>query len=57
MAEGLDVLWKVKVPSPPGAMALPEPFSKMTESAKDVEEVQPAGPAILVGVEGRSKLP
>ena len=56
-AEGLAVLSNVNVPDPPTAMALPELFANWTESAKDVEELQPDGPLMLVGLEGRSKLP
>jgi len=57
MADGLDVLSKVNMPVDPGAMALPVLFPNWTESAKEVEEVQPAGSVMLVGVDGRLKLP
>jgi len=57
MAVGLDVLSKVKVPKPPAGMALPVLLANCTELAKEVEEPQPDGAVMLVGVEGRSKLP
>jgi hypothetical protein len=55
-AAGSEVLSKVKEPVDPGAMALPVLFPNWTES-DDVVAVQPVGPAILVGTEGRLKLP
>src|SRR5271163_1802905 len=56
MAVGPKVLSKAKVANPPAGIAAPELFSNMIESAKEVEEIQPDGSVMLVGVEGRSKL-
>src|ERR1700722_6304544 len=56
ICENEDVLSKVKVSNPPGARAGPEMFLNWIESPSAVP-VQPVGPAMSDGEDGRLKLP